>query len=101
MAPTLHPQAKFDPVPPDLDLQSLVERAPNFKWVHRVSRAQIRTLEQHQFEQLVQIHVIGRGQPLIIDGWDSVLPKWLFSAGWLEETYNKKRGFSDELALVE
>ncbi|KAK5997370.1 C-module-binding factor A [Cladobotryum mycophilum] len=86
-----HPQAKFDPIPPDLDLYGLVDRTPNFKWVQRVSRAQIRNLGQQEFEKLVAIHVIAGGKPLVIDGWDSVLPRWLFSMGWLEKTYDKKQ----------
>ncbi|KAF4436990.1 hypothetical protein F53441_13138, partial [Fusarium austroafricanum] len=89
MPTSLHPQAKFDPIPPDLDLYSLVDRTPNFKWVQRVSRNQIRNLGQQEFEKLVLIHVIAGGKPLVIDGWDGVLPKSLFDVGWLEKTYDK------------
>lgn len=92
MPTPLHPQAKFDPIPPDLDLNALVDRTPNFKWVQRVSRNQIRNLGQQEFEKVVLMHVILGGKPLVIDGWESVLPKWLFSADWLEKTYDKKRG---------
>lgn len=91
MPTSLHPQAKFDPIPPDLDLAGLVDRTPNFKWVQRVSRAQIRSLGQQEFEKLVLIHVVAGGKPLVIDGWDAVLPKWLFDSSWLEKTYDKKR----------
>ncbi|UNI19744.1 hypothetical protein JDV02_005905 [Purpureocillium takamizusanense] len=91
MPTSLHPQAKFDPIPPDLDLHALVDRTPNFKWVQRVSRTQIRNLGQQEFEKLVQIHVIAGGKPLVIEGWDSVLPTRLFSAEWLEKTYDKKQ----------
>lgn len=91
MPTSLHPQAKFDPIPPDLDLHGLVDRTPNFKWVQRVSRAQIRNLGQQEFEKLVQIHVIVGGMPLVIDDWDAVLPKWLFNVDWLEKTYDKKQ----------
>lgn len=91
MPTSLHPQAKFDPIPPDFDLHGLVERTRNFRWVQRVSRAQIRNLGPQEFEKLVQIHVIAGGKPLVIDGWDSVLPKWLFNVDWLEKTYDKKR----------
>ncbi|KAF4584256.1 JmjC domain-containing protein [Ophiocordyceps camponoti-floridani] len=91
MPTSLHPQAKFDPIPPDIDLQALVDNTPNFRWVQRVSREQIRNLGTQEFEKLVQIHVIGSGKPLVIDGWDAVLPKWLFNVDWLESTYDKKR----------
>ena len=93
MPTPLHPQAKFDPIPPDLDLDSLVDQTQNFKWAQRVSRAQIRNLGQQEFEKLVQIHVIAGGKPLVIDGWDEILPHWLFSAEWLEKKYDKKRRF--------
>ncbi|KAL4727545.1 hypothetical protein ACLX1H_004228 [Fusarium chlamydosporum] len=89
MPTSLHPQAKFDPIPPDLDLYSLVDKSPNFKWVQRVSRNQIRSLGQQEFEKLVLIHVIIGGKPLIIDGWDAALPKGLFDVAWLEKTHDK------------
>ena len=91
MPAPLHPQAKFDPIPPDLDLHDVVENNPNFSWVLRISLAQIRNLSQQEFENLVNIHVIQQGKPLVISGWDEVLPKDLFNAAWLEATYNKKR----------
>ncbi|KAF4983230.1 hypothetical protein FZEAL_1315, partial [Fusarium zealandicum] len=91
MPTALHPQAKFDPIPPDLDVYGLVDRTPNFKWVQRVSRAQIRNLGQQEFEKLVLIHVVAGGKPLVIDGWEGVLPKWLFDVSWLEKTYDKKQ----------
>ncbi|PFH55351.1 hypothetical protein XA68_18513 [Ophiocordyceps unilateralis] len=75
MPTSLHPQAKFDPIPPDIDLHA----------------AQIRNLGPQEFEKLVQIHVVAGGKPLVIDGWDTVLPKWLFNVDWLERTYDKKR----------
>ncbi|CAJ2510777.1 Uu.00g064020.m01.CDS01 [Anthostomella pinea] len=91
MPPSLHPQAKFDPIPPDLDLHSLVDRSPNFDWVVRISTAQIRRLGSSGFEKLVQLHVIEGGRPLVIEGWNRVLPDDLFSAAWLEETHDKKQ----------
>lgn len=89
----LHPQAKFDPIPPDLDLSALVDQTPNFKWVQRVSRSQIRSLGRHDFEKLVHLHVVLGGKPLVIDGWDALLSKDLFSSDFLEEVYDKKRKF--------
>lgn len=90
MPTSLHPQAKFDPIPPDLDLYGLVDRTPNFKWVQRVSRSQVLGLGQQGFEKLIQIHVIAGGKPLVIDGWDALLPEELFNVNWLEKTYDKK-----------
>lgn len=85
-----HPQAKFDPISPTLDLHALVEEVPNFKWAQRVSRTQLRNLGPQEFEKLVLMHVIIGGKPLVIDGLDAVLPSRLFSAEWLEENYDKK-----------
>ncbi|KAL7624627.1 hypothetical protein AAE478_006195 [Parahypoxylon ruwenzoriense] len=91
MPTPLHPQAKFDPIPPDLDLHALVDKTPNFDWVVRISTAQIRRLGPSGFEKLVQLHVIEGGRPLVIEGWNKVLPEDLFSAAWLEKTYDKKQ----------
>lgn len=83
-----HPQAKFDPIPPDLDLEALVDRTPNFEWVQRIPANKIRKLE---FEKLVWYQVVKQGKPLVIEGWNSKLPKSLFGTQFLESTYNKKR----------
>lgn len=91
MPTSLHPQAKFDPIPSDLDLDGLVDRTPNFKKVQRVSRNHLRSLAPQEFEQLVLIHVILGGKPLVIEGWDALLSADLFSSKWLEQTYDKKR----------
>ncbi|KAL2146133.1 hypothetical protein VTI28DRAFT_5226 [Corynascus sepedonium] len=85
-----HPQAKFDPIPPDLDLYALVEESPNFHWALRISAAQIRDLGPQELERLVLLHVIHGGRPLVIEKWNDRLPKSLFSPEWLESTYNKK-----------
>ncbi|KAI3393888.1 hypothetical protein diail_3491, partial [Diaporthe ilicicola] len=83
-----HPQAKFDPIPPNLDLEGLVDRTPNFEYVQRIPASKIRKLE---FEKLVWYQVIKQGKPLVIEGWSSKLPKSLFSSQWLEATYDKKQ----------
>lgn len=91
MPSALHPQAKFDPIPPDLDLHGLVDRTPNFDWVVRISTAQIRRLGSANFEKLVQLHVIEGGKPLVIEGWSKALTDNLFNTEWLEANYNKKQ----------
>ncbi|OAA37159.1 JmjC domain-containing protein [Beauveria brongniartii RCEF 3172] len=85
-----HPQAKFDPISPDLDLHSLVDEVTNLKWAQRVPRNQLRNLGAQEFEKLVLMHVIIGGKPLVIEGFDAVLPKWLFSPDWLGKKYDKK-----------
>ncbi|KAK1754343.1 hypothetical protein QBC47DRAFT_216231 [Echria macrotheca] len=91
MPTALHPQAKFDPIPPDLDLHALVERTPHFQWVTRITAAQIRNIGPQEFEKLVFLRVIQQGKPLVIEKWNDRLPKSLFSADWLEKQYNKKQ----------
>lgn len=91
MPTSLYPQAKFDPIPPDLDLHALVDNTPNFQWVNRVTAAQIRNIGPQEFEKLVLIHVIQGGKPLVIEKWNDRLPKSLFSSAWLEENCNKRR----------
>jgi len=98
MPTALHPQAKFDPIPPDLDLHALVGKTENFQWVQRITAAQIRAIRPEDFENLVNVHVIQRGKPLVIEGWK--LEKPPFSSGWLEKTYNKKREFDSPLSVV-
>ncbi|CAK7565659.1 MAG: hypothetical protein SEPTF4163_003582 [Sporothrix epigloea] len=87
----MHPQAKFVPISPDLDLHALVQDTPNFEWASHISASEIFVLGQQQFEKLVSIHVIDGGKPLVIKEWNEQLPSELFSAKWLEETYNRKR----------
>lgn len=100
MPTPLHPQAKFDPIPPDLDLDALVENTDSFSWVRRITTTQIRNID---FEKLVSTHVIQQGKPLVISGWDRVLSRDLFGSGWLERMYDKKRkcclrGAQDQLS---
>lgn len=83
-----HPQAKFDPIPPNLDLHGLVDRTPTFEWVQRIPASKIRKVE---FDKLVWYQVIKQGKPLVIEGWNSKLPRNLFSSQWLEANYDKKR----------
>jgi hypothetical protein len=90
MPSSLHPQAKFDPIPPDLDLHALVENTPNFRWALRVPLHKLTNLSQEDFEKVVLRHVIQGGQPLIIEKCDVKLLPQLFSVGWLEQNYNKK-----------
>ncbi|KLU91902.1 JmjC domain-containing protein [Magnaporthiopsis poae ATCC 64411] len=90
MPSSTHPQAKFDPIPPNLDLDALVENTPNFEWVLRVPAAKIHRLGPQGFEKLVLLHVILGGRPLVIEKWNDRLPRSVFSAQWLEATYDKK-----------
>ncbi|KAI6279999.1 hypothetical protein MCOR07_004020 [Pyricularia oryzae] len=90
MPSAMHPQAKFDPIPPDLHLESLVENTPNFNWVVRIPASKINRFGPQGFEKLVLLHVIHGGKPLVIEGWNDRLDPSLFSARWLESAYDKK-----------
>ncbi|ELR07617.1 hypothetical protein VC83_03671 [Pseudogymnoascus destructans] len=91
MPSNLHPQAMFDPIPPDLDLSTLVEKTPNFDYVIRISTDQIRELGLQEFEKLVLLHVIQGGKPLVVEGWESDLPPWLYSSTWMQDNLGKKQ----------
>jgi hypothetical protein len=90
MPSALHPQAKFDPISPDLDLSALVEKTPNFDYVVRIGADHIHELGYEQFEKIVLLHVIVGGKPLVIEGWNKNLPPWLFSQTWLEDNVGRK-----------
>lgn len=85
-----HPQAKFDPVPPDLDLNALVEKTPNFDYVIRISVDQIEEIGIAEFEKLVLLHVIVGGKPLVVEDWQKLLAPWTFSAQWLSQEHGAK-----------
>ncbi|KAI9738513.1 MAG: hypothetical protein M1818_005410 [Claussenomyces sp. TS43310] len=91
MPSSLHSQAKFDPIPPDLDLSALVEKTPNFDYVIRISTDQITELGLTEFEKLVLLQVVIGGRPLVVEGWQSSLPPWLFSPTWLEDNVGAKQ----------
>lgn len=84
-------QAKFDPIPPDLDLLALIENTSNFDCVIQINVEQIEELGMDEFEKLVLLHVIKGGKPLIVQGWDTKLHPWLFNAQWLIDNCGTKR----------
>lgn len=78
------------PIPPDLNLDELVENTSNFDYVTRLPTA---ILEEHtiaELEQLVLVHVVIGGKPLVIEGWEGKLDRDLFSPEWLERTMDKE-----------
>ena len=74
-----HPQAQFVPISPEFDLAALVENAPNFEYVTRVSTEQLKEHSIQSFEALVLAVVIQSGKPLIIEDWQTALPNDIFS----------------------
>jgi hypothetical protein len=92
--PSSHPQAQFVPIPPDLDLSALVENTPNFDYVTRLPCQMLKDHSIQHLEQLVLLHVVIGGKPLVIEGWGESIDPWLFSPEWLQQNLGKKGGFT-------
>jgi hypothetical protein len=91
MAPQSHPRAQFVPIPPDLDLGALVENTQNFDYVTRLPSEVVKEHSIQSLEQLVLLHVVIGGKPLVIEGWGERLDPYLFSHEWLQQNLGKKR----------
>ena len=91
MAPQSHPRAQFVPIPPDLDLNTLVENTSNFDYVTRLPKEMLKEHSIQSLEQLVLLHVVIGGKPLVIEGWGERLDPYLFSAEWFQQNVGKKR----------
>ncbi|PGH07956.1 hypothetical protein AJ80_07937 [Polytolypa hystricis UAMH7299] len=90
MAPQKTPRAAFEPISPDLDLAKLVETTPNFEYVVRIHCDAIDEQGIDQFEKLVLLHVIIGGKPLVIEGYQDRLEKWIFGLQWLKDNHGTK-----------
>lgn len=85
-----HPRAAFEPISPDLDLAALVESTPNFEYVVRIHCDAIIEQGIENFEKLVLLHVILGGKPLVIEGYQDRLEKWIFGLQWLKDNHGSK-----------
>ncbi|KAI4164472.1 MAG: hypothetical protein LQ342_001785 [Letrouitia transgressa] len=83
--PSQRPAAAFDPIPPDFDLDDLVQQTPSFEYVARISYDMVEDQGLENFEKLVLLHVIIGGKPLVIEGFNKRLDKWTFTSGWLRD----------------
>lgn len=88
--PAQRPSASFEPISPDLDLQTLVEETPNFEYVVRINCEMIDHQGMDAFEKLVLLHVIIGGKPLVIEGFQNRLDQWTFATQWLRDNHGKK-----------
>ncbi|MCJ1295153.1 hypothetical protein MMC34_006714 [Xylographa carneopallida] len=88
--PAQRPSASFEPIPPNLDLDALVESTPNFQYVTRIPCDMIEHQGLEAFEKLVLLHVIIGGKPLVIDGFQHRLDKWTFTTRWLRDNVGQK-----------
>lgn len=85
-----HPRAAFEPISPDIDIPALVESTPNFEYVVRIPCESIDEQGIEAFEKLVLLHVVLGGKPLVIDGYQDRLEKWIFSWQWLKDNHGTK-----------
>jgi len=88
--PAQRPSASFEPLPPDLDLNALVESTPNFEYVTRIPCDMIEQQGIEAFEKLVLLHVVIGGKPLVIDGFNRRLDQWTFTTQWLKDNIGAK-----------
>lgn len=50
-------------------------------------------LEEHSaqsLEQLVLLHVVVGGKPLVLEGWEEQIDPYLFSPEWLQKNLDKQ-----------
>lgn len=83
--PSTRPCAAFEPISPDFDLKALVESTPNFEYAVRIHSDMIEHHGLAAFERLVIMHVIIGGKPLVIEGYEAKLDRWIFAIQWLKD----------------
>lgn len=83
--PSTRPCAAFEPISPEFDLKALVESTPNFEYAVRIHSDMIEHHGLAAFERLVLMHVILGGKPLVIEGYEGRLDRWIFAIQWLKD----------------
>lgn len=89
--PAQRQRAAFEPLSPDLDVPNLIRSTPNFEEVVRIHCDAIDENGLENFEKLVLLHVIVRGLPLVVEGFEKKLDRAIFSENWLNNHYSAKR----------
>ncbi|KAL4763130.1 putative JmjC domain protein [Aspergillus foveolatus] len=89
--PAQRPRAAFEPISPALDAAGLIKSSPNFEEVVRIHCDAIDENGLENFEKLVLLHVIVRGLPLVVEGFDKKFDNAIFSERWLRSHYSAKR----------
>ncbi|KAL2833646.1 hypothetical protein BJY01DRAFT_224955 [Aspergillus pseudoustus] len=89
--PAQRPRAAFEPFSPDLNVSKLVDSTPNFEQVVRIHCDAIDENGLENFEKLVLLHVIVRGLPLVVEGFDKKLDSAVFSETWLKNHYSARQ----------
>jgi hypothetical protein len=95
-------RAAFEPISPGIDVPALVESTPNFEFVVRIPCDAIDEQGLDTFERLVLLHVIIGGKPLVVEGYQNRLEKWIFAEQWLRDNYaTKSRCFLQVLKWID
>ena len=92
--PSKRPCAAFEPISPDFDVAALVETTPNFEYVVRIHCDMIDHQGLENFEKLVLLHVVLGGKPLVIEGYQDRLDRWIFALQWLRNNCASKGGLA-------
>ena len=88
--PNQRPRAAFEPLPPNLDVPTLVSSTTNFENVARIHCDAIDANGLESFEKLVRLHVVLGGMPLVVGGFNKRLDSSIFSEKWLRGEYGAK-----------
>lgn len=88
--PSTRPCAAFEPISPDFNLNALVESTPNFEYAVRIDSNMIEHHGLSAFERLILVHVVLGGKPLVIEGYESRLDRWIFAIQWLRDNQGTK-----------
>lgn len=88
--PAQVPQATFIPIPPNLNVDQLVESADSFTYATRITLDTVLGHGLDAFKKLIDYHVIQGGKPLVVEGFAGLLPAHMFSASWLNENAGNK-----------
>ncbi|CEO61178.1 hypothetical protein PMG11_05488 [Penicillium brasilianum] len=80
-------RAVFEPFPPHLNIEEVVQTTPSFEFAKRISCDSVSQFPREVLELYVLTHVVKLGLPLVITGFDKHLDKDLFSEKWLQQHY--------------
>jgi len=88
--PAQRPRAQFEPIPPSLNIGKLVENYENLNFVTRIPWDAVKEQGFDAFERLVRQFVVQGGQPLVIEGLNTLLDPWTFGPKWLQDNVGDK-----------
>lgn len=90
---------RFTPIPPDVDVPSLVHNTPNFRWCHRED-SRLHFSPFQKLSRIINSVTIEQGLPIVVDNWH-LRRDWdaaLFSKEWLDREHGNDSTFHFEQA---